>query len=56
MVEESTSQLFTVDEQEKAKLAREAYLKGDYQGKISFLRSLSFEVVILFIFLENGDR
>ena len=33
MVEESTNQLFTVDEQEKASQAREAYLKGDYQGE-----------------------
>ena len=33
MVEESTTQLFTVDEQEKAAQAREAYLRGDFQGK-----------------------
>ena len=33
MVEESTTQLFTVDEQEKAALAREAYLRGDFQGE-----------------------
>lgn len=40
MVEESTTQLFTVDEQEKAALAREAYLRGDFQDALNVLTAL----------------